>query len=139
MTTALDTNVLIALWGEEHEFNADARQALNAALGRGSLAISAPVYAELLAGPGRDEAFLDRFLSDTGITVEWELGEAVWRKAGQAFHNYAARRRKQGHWGPRRILVDFLIGAHALSKGYRLLTFDAGLYRRTFPSLILAC
>jgi len=36
---------------------------------------------------------------------------------------------------PRRILADFLIGAHATVNGYKLLTMDAGVYRAGFPRL----
>lgn len=35
----------------------------------------------------------------------------------------------------RRILADFLIGAHALVKGYTLLTLDEGMYRAAYPRL----
>lgn len=38
---------------------------------------------------------------------------------------------------PRRILADFLIGAHALHSGYRLLTLDDRFYRTAFPRLSL--
>jgi predicted nucleic acid-binding protein len=36
---------------------------------------------------------------------------------------------------PRRILTDFLIGAHALVRGFTLLTFDQRLYAAAFPEL----
>src|SRR5207302_3822625 len=55
--------------------------------------------------------------------------------AGRAFQQYVARRRKQLDSGPRRILADFLIGAHALHHGFRLLTLDDRLYRAAFPRL----
>jgi predicted nucleic acid-binding protein len=63
------------------------------------------------------------------------LDEAVWRAAGRALQTYAARRRKQRDPGPRRILADFVIGAHALEAGYRLLTLDDHLYRAAFSDL----
>lgn len=135
MTTAVDTNVFVALWDRDNALNSAAQSALDAALGRGSLMISAPVFAELMACPGRDERFLDAFFQDTGITIEWDLDETVWRAAGRGFQAYAARRRKQGQSGPRRILADFLVGAHALEKGYGLLTLDDRLYRAAFPGL----
>jgi hypothetical protein len=137
MTTAVDTNVLVALWNEDDTLNTLARSALDAALGRGSLVIAAPVYAELLASPGRTEGFLDSFLADAGITVEWNLSKLVWRSAGLAFQAYARRRRKEQESGPRRILADFLIGAHALENGYGLLTLDDRLYRVAFPRLAM--
>lgn len=135
MTTAVDSNLLIALWNEDDNLNTLARSALDAALGRGSLVIAAPVFAELLAAPSRTEAFLDSFCKETGIAVDWNLGEAVWRAAGRAFRQYVARRRKQRDFGPRRILTDFVIGAHAMHNGFRLLTLDDRLYRAAFPRL----
>lgn len=44
MTTAIDTNILVALWNEDDTLNTLARSALDAALGRGSLVIAAPVW-----------------------------------------------------------------------------------------------
>src|SRR5690242_2492835 len=61
MTTAIDSNVLIALWDKDDSLHAMARSALDSALGRGGLVIAAPVFAELLATPSRTEAFLDSF------------------------------------------------------------------------------
>src|SRR5580700_10914419 len=138
MTTAIDSNVLIALWNEDDTLNTLARSALDAALGRGSLVIAAPVFAELLAAPSRDEAFLDSFCRETGISVDWNLDEKIWRTAGRAFQLYVARRRKQRESGQRRILADFLIGAHAIQNGFRLLTMDHRLYRAAFPRLIIS-
>ena len=135
MTTAIDTNVIVSLWNEDETQNLAAQEALKEARGRGSLVICGAVYAELLAAPGQTEAFVDRFCEETGIAVEWELGERVWRAAGAAFQSYAGRRRKQKDAGPRRILADFLIGAHALVNGYKLLTLDGRTYQASFPRL----
>lgn len=137
MTTAIDTNVIVALWDAEDTFHRVARAALDKAFNEGTLVISGAVYAELLAAPGRREAFVDGFCEETGIAVEWELGERVWRATGAAFQSYAARRRRQKGTEPRRILADFLIGAHALVNGYKLLTMDAGVYQASFPRLVI--
>jgi hypothetical protein len=137
MTTAIDTNVVIALWDKNLSLSLSAQTALEAAFNRGSLVIVAPVFAELLAAPGRNEAFIDSFLEDTAITVDWNLDEAVWRTAGRAFQGYAERRRQQRDSGTRRILADFLIGAHAQTRGYRLLTLDERIYRQAFPKLTI--
>jgi predicted nucleic acid-binding protein len=69
--------------------------------------------------------------------VEWELNERLLRAAGLAFRGYAERRRSQTGAEPRRILADFLVGAHAMLNEYRLLTLDTGMYRAAFPRLAL--
>lgn len=137
MITVIDTNVLVALWDADNTLNSVARAGLDAAFRHGSLVIPAPVYAELMASPDRSETFLDSFLQDTGISVDWNLDEAVWRAAGLAFQHYAARRRKQRDSGPRRILADFLIGAYARARRCRLLTLDDHFYRISFPDLAI--
>jgi predicted nucleic acid-binding protein len=130
MSTAIDSNALMALWNEDNTLNTQARSALDTALGRCGLVIAAPVFAELLAALSRTESFLDSFRKETGIAVDWNLNEATWRGAGRAFQQYVARSRRRRGSGPRRILADFLIGAHALHHGLRLLTLDDRLYRR---------
>lgn len=136
MTTAIDTYVIVALWDADPALGAAAEKGLETAFRRGALVLSAPVFAELLAAPGRSEAFLNRFLDETGVLVDWELDEAVWRVAGRAFQAYSERRRKHGS-EPRRILADFLVGAHAEVRGFRLLTLDERLYRAAFPKLTI--
>ena len=137
MTTAVDTNVVIALWDTDPTLSLAAQNALDAAFSRGTLVAAAPVFAELIAAPGRSERFIGLFFEETGIGVDWELSEAIWRLAGRSFQAYAERRRKQGDKGTRRILADFIIGAHAFTNGYRLLTLDERLYRAAFPSLAI--
>ena len=135
MTTAIDTNVIAALWDERREIHMPARRALDHADEHGQMVMSGSVYAELVAAPERSAAMVDAFLDETGITVEWETGEAVWRGAAIAFRGYVARRRKSHGTLPRRILADFIIGAHAESHGYALLTLDQRLYQASFPNL----
>ena len=135
MTVALDTNVIVALWDATHALHPVARKALEAAASREALTMCGVVYTELIGAPGRTEAFVDRFCEEAGIAVEWELKERIWRRAGAAFQEYGARRKKQSGAEPRRLLADFLIGAHALENGYKLLTLDGGMYRRAFPGL----
>lgn len=135
MITALDTNVIVALLKTDDALSRSVQQCLDMAKGRGRLVISAPVFAELMAG--RSESFLNSFFLHTSVAVEWELPEAVWRRAGQAFHDYAERRKRQRDRGPRRILADFLIGAHASHRGYHLLTLDERIYKAAFPELAI--
>ena len=135
MTTAIDTNVIVALWDADDSLHRAARAALDKVFIEGTLVISGAVYAELMAAPGRTEAFVEKFCEETRIAVEWEFGEKVWRTAGAAYQDYTARRRKQKGAEARRILADFVIGAHALVNGYKLLTLDAGVYQASFPRL----
>lgn len=135
MTTAIDSNVIIALWDKDPLVSTPSRRALEIAFLRGGLVIAPPVFAELLAAPGRTETFLTKFLRETTIIVDWDLGEEVWRTAATAFQSYAERRRKQRDSGTRRILADFLIGAHAQVHSFRFLTRDERLYRTSFPQL----
>lgn len=135
MTTAIDTNVLVALWDPDNTLNSVAQSGLDAAFRRGGLVVPAPVYAELMASPARSESFLDSFLRDTGISVNWHLDESTWRAAGLAFQHYTARLRKQHDSGPRRILADFIIGAYARERQCGLLTLDDRFYRISFPNL----
>lgn len=137
MTTAIDTNILIALWDLDPRLNESAQRALDFSHAHGALVIAGPVYAELLALPNRSEKMLDEFVRFTGIRVDWELNESVWRAAGNAFQGYVGRRRNKKSLLPRRILADFLIGAHAQIHRYRLLTLDQRLYRAAFPKLEL--
>lgn len=137
MTTAVDTNVIIGLWDREPALSAAVRRALDAALERGPLVVAAPVFAELMAAPGRDASFLNEFFRNTGIQVDWRLSEGVWRAAGRAFQAYAARRRRTRQTGPRRILADFIIGAHAAVNGFCLVTLDSGIYTAAFPDLVI--
>jgi predicted nucleic acid-binding protein len=137
MTTSIDSNILIALWDKDDALNILAQSALDSAFRQTNLVVSAPVYAELLAYPVRSEGFLDSFFRDSGIVLDWNLDEAVWRAAGLAFRSYSARRSGERGAGPRRILADFLIGAHAAHNGFALLTLDDRLFRAAFPRLSL--
>ena len=99
--------------------------------------ICAPVYVELRAHPLVSAGFVDTFLSDTGIAIDFVLEEPVWRKAADAYVNYAVRRRRSGGAGPKRLLADFLIAAHARLRADRLFTLDPARYQRDFPDLRL--
>lgn len=135
MVTAIDTNIIVALWQEDQAVSGAAEKALEAAFRRGSLVVAAPVFAELIAAPSRSEDFVVLFLAENGITIDWNLEEPIWRSAGRAFQAYAERRRNQADHGTRRLLADFLIGAHADVRGYRLLSLDERVYRAAFPGL----
>ncbi len=134
MLTAIDTNIISCLWSKEPA-STNVAASLFKAKQEGGLIISAAVYAELLAYPNATKTFLDTFISTTNIQVDYDHGEAVWHKAGEAFAEYALRRRKAKE--AKRLLVDFLIGAHASLSADRLLTLDKNRYEKAFPDLRL--
>jgi predicted nucleic acid-binding protein len=135
--TSIDTNVISALLEGEVASAALAENALLTAAARGQLLICAPVYAELIAKPKRSIASVEHFLETTHIAVDWQLEPSIWQSAGMAFQVYATNRKKQKLPAPRRIRADFLIGAHAMQRGYTLLTLDQRVYAKSFPKLRL--
>jgi predicted nucleic acid-binding protein len=108
---------------------------LRSARAAGPLVVAAPVWAELHAAPGATPEFVARFLADTEIASDIHLDEGVWRHAAEAFAGYAERRRASGGGHPKRLLVDFVIGAHAMERADRLLTLDPDRYRTAFEGL----
>ena len=136
MRTAVDSNVLSALWSGEPPASPVAAQ-LQEAHSRGGLVICAPVYAELLAHPLATQDFVDRFLEETGIPVDFDLDAAIWKKSATAFAVYAGRRRRSGGGAPKRLFVDFIIAAHASLRADRLMTLDPARYKQDFPKLRL--
>ena len=135
MISAVDTNVIVALWDADERGHLTALDLLDDAASRGGVVICGAVFGELLACPGRTEEFINKFLEDAEVVVDWSSTETVWRTAGLAFQKHAARRRRGRSGDPRRILTDFYIGAHAFENGYSLLTLDDGIYRAAFPKL----
>lgn len=136
MTIALDTNILVSLINRADPLNEAVGRVLDS-LSEERLVVCGAVYAELLAFRRRTESFVDVFLSETRIDIDWTVGESIWRVAGHTFSKYADRRRKAKTGHPRRILTDFLIGAHAIENSYPLFTLDEGHYRTAFPKLKL--
>jgi predicted nucleic acid-binding protein len=103
----------------------------------GGLVICGPVYAELLAHPMVRGEFVDQFVLDTNIAVDFSMDEQVWRETSRAFAEYAGRRRESGGGQPKRLLADFIIGAHSMLHADRLLTLDSDRYVLSFPQLRL--
>lgn len=135
MITAIDSNVLIALWNSSDALNSRAQNALDVVAQKGNLVICGAVFAELLGYQGRTEKMVENFLDETGVGVDWTVDEAIWRRAARANHAYALRRRKQKQTEPRRLVTDFLVGGHALERNYHLLTFDNRIFKAAFPKL----
>src|SRR5258706_12431595 len=134
MRTAIDTNILSALWSGE-SLASTVSEVLDQAATDGGLVVCAAVYAELLAHPKAKLNFVDDFLSSTRISIDFDLGEPVWREASLRFAKYATSRRVALGGRAKRLLADFIVGAHALLSADRLLTLDRSCYSRDFPDL----
>ena len=134
MRTALDTNILSALWSHEALANQIAKL-LGEARAQGGLVICAPVFVELMAHPSVTQDFVEEFLKETGIAVDFSLDEQVWRESAKGYAAYAHRRRRSGGDSPKRMLVDFVIASHAWLHADRLMTLDPKRYSQDFPKL----
>ena len=128
MTLSLvDSNIIIDIL-EENEWSPWSERSILKASEAGQLVINQIVLAET-AVYFDHVAQLDRSLATLRIVKE----ELPWEAAIAAGHGHAQYRKKGG--ARERVLPDFLIGAHAALKGYRLLTRDARRYRAYFPAI----
>ena len=98
------------------------------------LVLCPAVYAELHATPGVTETALDAMLRDARIT-HTPMTEPMWKLSGQRYRQYAERRRLSGGGQPRRLLADFVIGAHAVLGAKALLTGDIEFFQTNYPEL----
>jgi predicted nucleic acid-binding protein len=135
MPAAVDTNVLLPVMRGDPGSAVILVPFLDRFILSVGLVISGPVYAELAAAPGIQVEALDRFLAAGEIAVELDLPRTVWLRAATSFRSYAERRLASGAGWPRRILADFLIGAHAELHADLLLTYNADDFGRMFPDL----
>ncbi len=129
ISTLVDTTVLIDILGPiEIEARFWSLRALKLALDEGPIVFSAIVWAEL-SRPTISEGALARAFDWLNPQREDLPFDAAY-PAGNAHSLYRLRGGQR-----ERTLPDFLIGAHALVGGYRLLTRDQGRYRSYFPNL----
>jgi predicted nucleic acid-binding protein len=127
MLSLVDSNVIIDILEESAWSPWSERYVLQTAK-EGQLVINQVVLSET-ASYFEDAVNLDRNLSALKLVKE----ELPWAAAILAGISHAVYRRSGGLRD--RVLPDFLIGAHAAQKGYRLLTRDGRRYRSYFPQL----
>ena len=134
MITAVDTSVLLDLLLRDPSFGTRSEAALRRASNEGALMICEVVYAEL-AGLFPNQAALEAFLRDTGIQLKPSSPDSLWR-AGELWRRFCVERPRHAAV-TRRVVADFLVGAHAMLHAERLLTRDTDFYRAVFAGLRL--
>lgn len=127
MKTALDTSVILDVLTADVRWSDASEIALKDAQALGPLVIGECVLAEIT--PAIEANQLGRFLSDWKILFLPSTLESA-TMAGEMFRSYLQRNRSG-----KRVLPDFLIGAHASHHTGRLLARDRGYYRDYFSEL----
>ena len=130
MITAVDTNILIDVFGADPRFGEVSAGALRRCLNEGSIVACDVVWSETRAAFSADEAF-EQALTTLGVGYSAPSGTAA-TIAGAAWRKYRSTGGKRD-----RVMADFLIGAHASAQCDRLLTRNRGYYRKFFNGLVI--
>ncbi len=128
MAVLVDTNVLVDVAVRDKNWLDWSRRQLAAAQGR--LIINQVIYSEFSVRYNSPDE-VDFLLPEDDFQRE-SLPWAAAFAAGAAFRRY-----RQSGGGRDRVLPNFLIGAHAVIRGYSILTRDPKGYRNYFPTVAL--
>jgi predicted nucleic acid-binding protein len=128
ISTLIDTNVLIDVWGPAGRETKWSASAITACRRDGALVINTIVWSELAPLIATEPA-----LRKAVETLKMDRELLPWEAAFLAGVTHSRYRRAGGV--RERTLPDFFIGAHAAVAGHRLLTRDAARYRSYFPDI----
>ena len=128
MITAVDTNILLDVFLPDKKFASGSSELLKLAYDEGALVICDIVYAELVP-QFEKRSMLDSTLSTISVSLS-SIDKDVAFLAGERWKVYSKSGGKR-----KRIITDFLIGAHAMIKAERFLTRDRGFYKSYFSDI----
>jgi predicted nucleic acid-binding protein len=128
MISALDSSVILDVLTDDPQFATLSERVIRRASTEGRLVLCESVLAEVLPA-FTDRTQLSGFLSDWQIDFLPSSLESA-TLAGEHFARYLARGGQGG-----RVVVDFLIGAHAQVHADRLVARDRGYLRDYFSGL----
>ena len=128
MITSVDTNVLFDLFRTDSPHHTQSLRWLRQAYDRGAVIICDLVYAELVPA-FTSRVSLDGALREIGAALS-SINSSIAYEAGLRWKLYRESGRPRN-----RIIIDFLIGAHATSTAHAFLTRDRGFFATYFPDL----
>ena len=131
MITAVDTNVLLDIFGADPAFGQRSAELLKRCLSEGAVHACDVVWAETATAFPTARRF-----EEAMATLGVEFSPLTRPAALLAAHAWRRFRSKSGKRD--RVAADFLIGAHAAEQCDRLLTRDRGFYRAYFDRLTVA-
>ena len=154
MIVAIDTNILLDLLIPNQKYLDSSLKSLRKASQKGETIISEIVFTEL-ASQFRNLTSLTKFLHDTHIGIV-QNNEVSLFLASRLWLDYINRKKAETYCPecgkpikitcpqcscqlnmPRRVLNDFIIGAHSITFSDALLSRDRGFYRVYFRDLQL--